>query len=309
LEVEIVTEGLIVEARHRFIWRATLLLFVGLLLALAGSAKAKADCMTPDACFSAADWQKAVADDSSNKAAWFRAAAAQNFVDAKQWGDKATFAFHAGDATAAAWYKAIADDYAHKAVANSKAADNYAAQAKFIAAAAVGSVKRAAALLAFYNPDSTPQQEAALAQAAGDDPDTLATASTTHCTDPKNKTWGGWLNGGANIVARPSMLCVRGNSVLSVKVTYDHHSFFPRSTWFKPTGSCSDERSTYNWRSHGSMSGLKVKVTCTFNITTPGIGPIPTTDVGYSDCQTALFFHSNGSHWYDPKVHCHEHPF
>jgi hypothetical protein len=122
---------------------------VGLLLALAfvtslafaGAARA-ADCTTASVCFSTAESQRAAADDASNKAAWFRATSQQNFINAKQWGDKATFAFHAGNATAAIWYKAIADDYASKSVADAKAANNYANQATFLTVAADGNAAR-----------------------------------------------------------------------------------------------------------------------------------------------------------------------
>jgi hypothetical protein len=124
---------------RRFRWVHTLGILLGIALAilLVGSSRANAAaCADLEACGTAADWEKAISDDYSNKAAWFRATSAQNFVNAKQWGDKATFAFHAGDATAATWYKAIADDYARKAVADSKAATNYANQSLFWAAAA-----------------------------------------------------------------------------------------------------------------------------------------------------------------------------
>jgi hypothetical protein len=123
---------------HRVLLRATLVLAVGLLIALvvAGAKAQAAECMEMESCGNAADWEKAVSDDYSNKAAWFRATSSQNFVNAKQWGDKATFAFHAGDATAAAWYKAIADDYSRKSVADAKAATDYANKALFWAAAA-----------------------------------------------------------------------------------------------------------------------------------------------------------------------------
>jgi hypothetical protein len=84
--------------------------------------------MSPSACSAAAAWQQAVADDSNNKANWFRATSRQNFINAKEWGDKADWAFRSGDAVAAPWYKAIADDYARKSVADAKAADSYAAQ-------------------------------------------------------------------------------------------------------------------------------------------------------------------------------------
>jgi hypothetical protein len=118
-----------------------LMLAVGCLASLASSAKA-ADCQTSTDCFNAAQWQRAVANDYSNKAAWFREMSRQNFASAYEWNQKATFAFYAGDGTAATWYKAIADDYSTKAVANAKAADDYANRAKFVNAAADGSFKR-----------------------------------------------------------------------------------------------------------------------------------------------------------------------
>jgi hypothetical protein len=123
--------------------RAGLAIVASFAAALAISARASADeCQTATDCYNAATWQRAVASDYSNKAAWFREMSRQNFIDAKQWGDKATFAFHAGDAVAAAWYKGIADDYARKAVDNAKAADDYANRAKFVSAAAAGSQDR-----------------------------------------------------------------------------------------------------------------------------------------------------------------------
>jgi hypothetical protein len=122
---------------------AGLVLAAAFVLSLTGAGQARAaDCATAQECYNAATWQRAVADDYSNKAAWFREMSRQNFVSAKEWGDKATFAFHAGDATAATWYKAIADDYSSKSVANAKAADDYANRAKFIYAAAEGNVTR-----------------------------------------------------------------------------------------------------------------------------------------------------------------------
>jgi hypothetical protein len=120
-----------------------LLLAVAFLLSLTATAKAQAaDCMSARACSDAASWQNAVADDYSNKSTWFRATSRQNFINAKEWGDKATFAFYAGDGTAAAWYKAIADDYSRKSVADGKAADDYAAQAQFYRAVAQDSISR-----------------------------------------------------------------------------------------------------------------------------------------------------------------------
>jgi hypothetical protein len=99
-------------------------------ISLTASSRAQAaDCMSAGACSDAAVWQQAIADDSANKATWFRATSKQNFINAYEWGQKATFAFHAGDGTAAAWYKAIADDYSRKSIADSKAADSYSAQA------------------------------------------------------------------------------------------------------------------------------------------------------------------------------------
>ena len=79
-----------------------------LVVALADARAARgADCASASACSDAAAWQQAIASDFNNKSVWFRASMKQNFILAKQWNDKATFAFHAGDGTAAAWYKAI----------------------------------------------------------------------------------------------------------------------------------------------------------------------------------------------------------
>jgi hypothetical protein len=112
-------------------------------VSLGASSRAQAaDCMDLEQCDTAAVWQKAVSDDYSNKAAWFRATSKQNFINAYEWNQKATYAFHAGDATAAVWYKAIADDYSRKSVADAKAADSYALQALFWAAATDTSLKR-----------------------------------------------------------------------------------------------------------------------------------------------------------------------
>jgi hypothetical protein len=123
--------------------RRTAVIFVAAIgFWLAGTAVARADCMTAKDCTTAAEWQTAIADDYQNKANWFAEMARQDFINAKQWGDKATFAFYAGDATAAAWYKAIADDYSQKAIANSKAADSYRAQATYYRSAALNSSQR-----------------------------------------------------------------------------------------------------------------------------------------------------------------------
>lgn len=121
----------------------------GLLLACAvavllstGARAQAAECVELEECHTAGTWQKAVSDDYSNKAAWFRATSRQNFIYAYEWNQKAAFAFHAGDATAAAWYKALADDYSRKSVADARAADDYANQALFWAVAADNSFRR-----------------------------------------------------------------------------------------------------------------------------------------------------------------------
>ena len=130
------------EARVRVRWLALALIATcGLSLAATDKSRAAA-CMSAEACLDQAHTQTNQAGEFSNKATWFRATSQQNFINAKQWGDKATFAFHAGDATAAAWYKAIADDYSRKAVADAKAATDYAAKAQFASAAAADSLRR-----------------------------------------------------------------------------------------------------------------------------------------------------------------------
>jgi hypothetical protein len=119
-----------------------LVFVVAMVFSMSATAKADNSCSELDTCHTAATWEKAIADDYSNKAAWFRATSRQNFINAYEWNQKATFAFHAGDATAATWYKAIADDYSRKSVADAKAADSYALQALHWAAAADTSFRR-----------------------------------------------------------------------------------------------------------------------------------------------------------------------
>jgi hypothetical protein len=119
-----------------------LLLACAVAVLLSTGARAEAsNCTDLEECQTAATWEKALADDYSNKSAWFREMSRQNFVSAKEWGDKATWAFHSGD-TAAVWYKAIADDYSQKSVANAKAADENGMNALFWAAAADTSFRR-----------------------------------------------------------------------------------------------------------------------------------------------------------------------
>lgn len=114
---------------------------IGVLMAASSQAKA-ADCISSKACSDAAVWQQAIADDFSNKATWSRATSKQNFINAFEWNQKATFAFYAGDATAAAWYKGLADDYSRKSVADAKAADDYAAQVQYYWNASQDSLNR-----------------------------------------------------------------------------------------------------------------------------------------------------------------------
>jgi hypothetical protein len=120
-----------------------LALLAALVLSLTLSSQAKAsNCTDLEECDTAAMWEKAVADDYSNKAAWFRELSRQYFASAVEWGNKADWAFRSGDAVATPWYKAIADDYSRRAVANANAADSYALQALHWAAAADTSFRR-----------------------------------------------------------------------------------------------------------------------------------------------------------------------
>jgi hypothetical protein len=129
--------------RRQCLWQLALALAGIFLISAIASAKAgAAGCTELEDCLNAGNIQKAVSDDDSNRAAWFRATSKQHFIDAYEWNQKATFAFHAGDATAAVWYKAIADDYSNKSVAEARAADDYANQARFWAAGADQSFRR-----------------------------------------------------------------------------------------------------------------------------------------------------------------------
>jgi hypothetical protein len=258
--------------------------------AVAGKAQA-AECMTPEACYNAAVWQNAVARDYSNKAAWFRATSKQNFIDAKQWSDKAIFAFHAGDAVAATWYKAISDDYARKSINDSKAADDYAARAAFTRTAAAGNVKRAFQLTAFYNPPPTAAQEAADAQRPGDDLESgalSASAGTPPCRQVKNKDWN---FAGIKMWIKPYNFCYqKPNHVIGVSASFDNAIFGPQDLDIDAEG-CDREDTPYEWRSRGRDSGLKVTITCRWSYTPPVIK----IRAGEMECKARLYLHSDGS--------------
>ena len=129
--------------RFKSIRLLALLLAAAFAVSLTASSHARAaECMDLEECLNAGNVQKAISDDYSNRAAWFRATSRQNFINAYEWNQKATFAFHNGDANAAAWYKAIADDYSNKSVADARAADEYARQARVWAGAADTSFRR-----------------------------------------------------------------------------------------------------------------------------------------------------------------------
>jgi hypothetical protein len=129
-------------------FRAGLLLAIAVVMSLATSAKAEAACNTANECFTAAEWQQAVADDYFNKGVWFREYSKQYFGLAVEWNQKATWYFHAGNASAAAWSKAVADDFSKKSVANAKAADEHFAQAQYWNAAANNDLARAMFIMA-----------------------------------------------------------------------------------------------------------------------------------------------------------------
>jgi hypothetical protein len=107
-----------------------------LVISLATSAHAQAACADLDECHDAATWQKALADEYYKQAFFSGADAQKNFQAAADWHNKSIGAFLSGDGDAAQWYQAVANDYARKAVASQKAADNYVAMAKAMAAAA-----------------------------------------------------------------------------------------------------------------------------------------------------------------------------
>ena len=114
------------------------LVVIGFAMSLVMSPRANADdtCNSAQDCFTAEKWERALANDYQNKGNFFHGWSVNYFGQAYEWNQKATFAFHAGDATAATWYKAIADDYSKKAVDNAKAADaNFAQAARWRAAA------------------------------------------------------------------------------------------------------------------------------------------------------------------------------
>jgi hypothetical protein len=139
------TDVLATKPGSRRLLRGILLIAAAIAASLTVTARAQADnsCMSAQACYNAATWETAVANDYQNKGVFFRGYSTHYFGLAYEWNQKATFAFYAGDATAATWYKAIADDYSRKSVQNSKAADEHFAQAAHWRGAAQTSVNRA----------------------------------------------------------------------------------------------------------------------------------------------------------------------
>ena len=270
--------------------RTVALALVGAIsMSLTASAKAQAECMTPDACYNSAVWQKAVAKDYFNKGVWFREHSKQFFGLAYEWNQKATWYFHAGNATAAAWSKAVADDYSRKSTANARAADDHFARAAFTNTAADGNVRRGMALTAFFNPHPSAQQEANDAQAVGEDPDTtIGTVGLRRCRNPKNKEWN---FAGVKMWIHPYDFCYRKpNEVQGVEVSYGNDVLGAQDVQIDDE-ECSHEGTWYNWRGRGPFSGRKITVTCRWVANPVGI-PI---NVGEMICKARLYVHSDGS--------------
>jgi hypothetical protein len=284
------------------VFKAGLILFAALAFGLVASGQARAaDCMTPDACYDAANWQKAIADDYSKKAFFAGADAQNNFKAAADWHNRSVAAFLSGDGGTAQWDQALANDYARKAAASQTAANNFAAQAKFTRAAAAANVARGMQLTAFFFQGPTAQEEAADAQAAGVDRDTTAVAAKPmppeRCKNPPNRAWAG---GGISFTAKPSGFCYRiptSVTQLTVDISQDISSKSGK-VLLKGDG-CKQDRSWYNWRGHGSNSGRKVLVTCTWKtMDEVPIAGIPIPVQAKMDCRAALYFHGDGSYGY-----------
>jgi hypothetical protein len=281
--------------------KAGLILFAALAFVLAVSGQARAaDCATPDACYNAAAWQKAIADDYSKKAFFAGADAQNNFRAAADWHNKSVAAFLSGDGNAAGWYQAIANDYARKAAASATAANDFAAKAKFTRAAGDANVARALQLTAFFFQGPTAQEEAADAQAAGVEPDTTAVAAGTtapeRCKNPGPRTWEG---NGIHFTANPSGFCYRKpSSVTQLTVSISQDVTGAANATILTDG-CKQDRSWYNWRGHGPNSGRKVLVTCTWKTRNKiPLIPVSSPFVAKMDCRAALYFHGDGSYGY-----------
>lgn len=148
--------------------RAIVVLTVALVGWLAASPRAEAaECMSAKECFNAANWQNAIAQDYFNQGVWFREHSKLYFGYAYEWNQKATFAFHAGDAVAAQWYKALGDAYSADSRRNAKAADERFAQAAFTRAAAENNFNRGKFFAALAEADPGEGIEIARAQPGG----------------------------------------------------------------------------------------------------------------------------------------------
>ena len=111
------------------------------LFAFTSRAQAAA-CNDLDECMNAGNMQLAVSKDLSNRSNWFQGAARSDFVNAADWNNRASLYFIAGQASYAQWAKAVADNYSSSAAANSKAANDAAAQARYWAGQADISFRR-----------------------------------------------------------------------------------------------------------------------------------------------------------------------
>jgi hypothetical protein len=256
---------------QRYRW-SMLIGFAGLALMLVGAnAKAEAaDCMSFSACNAQASAQRADSQQRHNEAVFYRAAA---------WSSGAK-----GDSGAAAMYNAAADQKQNESDLLAIAAANSDNRARFFFAATFDSPAPAGEALA----DS---------QAAGDGADTSGEASIArvreYCKNAANKDYSEF---GIHILVRPGTWCHKGSEVTRVDYSASNDVTGPQALDVIPSGCDPVEREFYNWKGHGPKSGRKLIQNCNFK----SIPPVST-----MHCSVSLYFHSDGSRYYQQKMHCH----
>jgi len=208
----------------------------------------------------------------------------QDFINAKQWGDKATFAFHAGDATAAQWYKGLADAYAASSVRNSRAAADYANRAGLMRIAAAVNQQRGD-IYAQSSSSSPPDTHigSAVGNGSCDGTEDFCAASYRPTCDRVTKGWKGELLGAdvyrANVT---TSWCWRGPSVVKRKTNPNDHyvTSFGETLKVEDTGVNKDDSWCNDYHGvtkHNCLTRYQFGYKRTIHIPVPGVGQVPVT--------------------------------
>ena len=192
-----------------------------------------------------------------------------------------------GDSAAATLYLAAAKQKNAEAGLLEYAAANSDNRARFFLAASVPSPPSAA-------------EELVDSQNAGDGadyPESGASAARLHeyCKNAANIEYS---SAGIHMILRPGTWCHKGPKVTRVDFgagSADGDVTGPQALDVHFKTCYPVERDWYNWKGHGSESGRKLTETCVFK-TVPGIATMY--------CTASMYFHSDGSRYYQKTEHC-----